>query len=307
MARGDERLSSLYDFLFQQGVKLEAWREHFSSEPYEAWFEINGIDKQLYLGKREPGSILAWSFIDSGVTEDFLRKEYGRADSAEKTADCYNQCSACGLKCSDVPQHAGLRTDNLKIESVPELNSITEKAMEKIEEESETGQVPKRFTFRYTKYGDSRYLGHIDTMNILLRAIRASGVNIRMHRKYHPVPKIVLSDALPVGIESMCELIEIEAVPYTMINNSILQTINTKLPEGMEMRAFIEGSLKDMVKEYVYVLVSKASITDGEYVPWKKSEGKYFYLWRGSRIKDVWSRGLFQRIIKIEAEKLNGI
>ena len=68
----------------------------------------------------------------------------------------------------------------------------------------------RRSTFRYGKYGDARYVGHLDTMSILVRAIKASGVPIRTRGKYHPLPKIVLTDALPVGIESFYEFIEIE-------------------------------------------------------------------------------------------------
>ena len=164
----------------------------------------------------------------------------------------------------------------------------------------------KRFTFRYIKRSDARYIGHIDTMNIILRALRASGIEIVMHRKYHPMPKIALSDALPIGIESTRELIEIETVQGTVINRETLEAINRGMPKGMKMQEFIEGSLKDMVKEYLYILVSEVDMGD-EFEHWKRKGRNYFYIWRNSRVKNVWMRGVFQRIIKIEAKKIYGI
>jgi radical SAM-linked protein len=163
-----------------------------------------------------------------------------------------------------------------------------------------------QFAFRYTKRSDARYIGHIDTMNIILRALRASGIVINMHRKYHPMPKIALSDALPIGIESTCEIIEIEVAQGTVIDRGTLEAINRSMPGGMKMQEFIEGSLKDMVKEYLYILVSERDMGD-EFEAWKQKGGKYFYIWRDSRVKNVWMRGIFQRIIKIETRRIYGI
>jgi hypothetical protein len=78
------------------------------------------------------------------------------------------------------------------------------------------------------------------------------------------------------------------------------------MPKGMKMQEFIEGTLKDMVKEYLYILVSEKDI-GSEFVQWKRSGGKYFYLWRGKRVKDMWTQGVFQRIIKIEARRIYDI
>ena len=66
-------------------------------------------------------------------------------------------------------------------------------------------------TIRYAKAGQARYMGHLDTVDILLRAVRSAGISLKMHGKYHPKPRISLSAALPVGIESACEMMEVEA------------------------------------------------------------------------------------------------
>jgi radical SAM family uncharacterized protein len=323
ISRGDEQLSSLFEFLFNRRVKLEAWREYFSLQLYEEWFHKNDIDMRKYLGGRDMVSSLPWAFIDTGITPSFLEKEYQKADVSDKTVDCLSGCAGCGLECGESDQETDRRaqdTDSykeggreVKIEvasgHVVQGADIKEQERNKILRHDSGGKVQevgKRFTFRYTKRSDARYIGHIDTMNIILRALRASGIVINMHHKYHPMPKIALSDALPIGIESTCELIEIEAEKGTVIDRETLEVINRCMPGGMRMQEFVEGTLKDMVKEYLYILVSQTDLGD-EFEKWKRKSGKYLYIWRNSRVKDVWMRGTFQRIIKVEARRIYDI
>jgi radical SAM superfamily enzyme YgiQ (UPF0313 family) len=319
ISRGDEHLSSLFEFLFHRRVKLEAWREYFSPQLYEEWFHENGIDMRRYLGGRATDKSLPWAFIDTGIDSSFLGKEFGKAESTDKTIDCLEGCAGCGLECGEA-QGSGYRAQGTEIKKDDRSGEREEGSREKIEvtgpkaqdtdekkqETSLKQEAGAQFTFRYTKRSDARYIGHIDTMNIILRALRASGIVINMHRKYHPMPKIALSDALPIGIESTCEIIEIEAAQGTVIDRGTLEAINRGMPGGMKMQEFIEGSLKDMVKEYLYILVSERDMGD-EFEAWKQKGGKYFYIWRDSRVKNVWMRGIFQRIIKIETRRIYGI
>jgi len=330
ISRGDEHLASLFEFLFNRHVKLEAWREFFSPHLYEEWFHENNMDKQKYLGTREKDDLLPWSFIDTGIDREFLEKESRNADNTIKTNSCYEGCAGCGLKCR-TPDHIQHplsdqgASESLQIGPVFPLIStdISEPASDiepahrlpsgakenlPVSEQAESllRNTPRRFTFRYLKYSDARYIGHIDTMNIMLRAFRAAGIEINMHRKYHPIPKIALSEALSVGIESMCELIEIETAAGTVMNREKLRAINRNMPKGIKIQEVIEGTLKDMVKEYLYLLVSQKEL-DNEFDQWKKKNGKYFYTWKGGRAKHLLPREEILRIIKIEARRINGI
>ena len=113
ISRGDEHLSSLFEYLFHRRVKLEAWREFFSPQLYEEWFHENGIDMRRYLGGREAGTSLPWAFIDTGIDQSFLEKEFGKADHADKTVDCLSGCAGCGLECDEgqVTGHKSQVTD----------------------------------------------------------------------------------------------------------------------------------------------------------------------------------------------------
>ena len=293
ISRGDETLSPLFEYLIKKGVKLEAWREFFRPGLYDEWFEANGLKKQSYLRDRPFEGTFPWDFIDTGIDKAFLREELKKAEEGQQTVDCYSGCAGCGIGCDTSVERRALSVEHI------ELKPTTPNAGLR------TQNLGVKYTFRYGKYGDARYIGHLDTMNIMLRALRSQGISIKMHGRYHPMPNISLSNALPLGVESTCELIEVEINGGILIDVTILKKINRILPRGMKIFEFIEGSLKDMVKECSYILVTKKDV-DMEGLRWQNNN-KRFYIWKGKGIKALWLDGVFKRIIKVEDKKIYGI
>lgn len=297
VARGDEHLAGLFEHLHTHGVRLEAWREFFSFEPYRQWFEENAIDAGRYTGARDTEARLPWDVVDMGCRKSFLLKELEKARSGDMTEDCLTGCAGCGLECSPgmcAPQTPRMDVVRSSINTAGSLST-----------EADPG-LSKKFTFRYGKYGDARYIGHLDTMSILVRAMKASDITIKMRGKYHPLPKIALTDALPVGVESTFEFIEIETDAAAIIGPPTISRINETLPSGMKIYEFIEGPLKDVVKDYLFVLVTDKE-HEGEFEKWRVFGDRSFLLWRGGGIKQLWSQGGFSRIIKIGSGRINGI
>lgn len=331
VSRGDSRLSPLFEYLFQKGVKLEAWREYFKPGLYDEWFEQQGFSMDDYLAAKPVEENLPWDMIDTGINKSFLAQELLHAESSEKTDDCYTGCAACGMGCAESRKQ---RDSAFSVES----SALSVKPVDSIEasesgpydirytiyENDERKNAPRppvptqtgsplaelkpgiKYTFRYGKYGDARYIGHLDTMHILLRALRSLGVTIRTHGKYHPMPKISLSDALPMGIESTCELMEIETDIGVLIHEKTLKEMNRILPRGIKIYEFIKGSLQNMVKDYSYLLVTDKNI---DMRLWKLGYNgkKHFYTWKGKGIKDLRAKGDFQRIIKTEDRRIHGL
>jgi len=302
LSRGDERLSGLFEYLFKEGTKLEAWREFFRYDAYERWFNENGLRMTDYTGGRKPGEPLPWDLIDSGTHNAFLREEYRKAFESERSVDCYSGCERCGIGCATdkLQQRAEseeLRANNEATLRTPQYEFRTPNAERR---------TPQKYTFRYGKYGDSRYIGHIDTMNILLRAFRASGVAIRMHGRYHPLPRIRLTEALPVGIESTCEFIEIETEDGAGIDEASTRTMNRLLPEGMKIYDCVEGSLNGREKDFSYILVTEG-YTNREALKWREFGKRSFFLWQGKGIKQLWLQGQFIRIVKVPTGRIHGI
>ena len=118
-------------------------------------------------------------------------------------------------------------------------------------------------TIRYAKRGEARYIGHLDTVDILLRAIRSAGIRMRMHGKYHPKPRVSLSAALPVGIESTCEMIEMEAEGAQGVETDagFAERINARLPAGMRVMEAISGPMNGLA-DCGYLLSEKRASTN---------------------------------------------
>jgi radical SAM family uncharacterized protein len=98
-ARGDRRLGNAIYKAWEAGCKFDTWKEHFN---YGAWleaFRATGIDPDFYARRDRPLSeVLPWSHIETGITGEFLQKEFNRIWQEEETVDCRTgPCAGCGL------------------------------------------------------------------------------------------------------------------------------------------------------------------------------------------------------------------
>ena len=99
-ARGDRRLGKVIHRAWQMGAVFDGWSEHFNYAVWQRAFEEAGIEPDFYARRQRPlDEILPWQHIDSGISPDFLKREYRAAMAEELTADCRSEtCNACGLE-----------------------------------------------------------------------------------------------------------------------------------------------------------------------------------------------------------------
>lgn len=97
-ARGDRRLGSIIYQAWQKGAQFDGWSDQLN---YPLWMEVfaaSNLDPDFYIRKRSMNEILPWAHIHSGISQDFLKKEWERALAAVLTPDCRNAvCSNCGV------------------------------------------------------------------------------------------------------------------------------------------------------------------------------------------------------------------
>ncbi|MCX7965789.1 MAG: TIGR03936 family radical SAM-associated protein, partial [Syntrophorhabdaceae bacterium] len=265
--------------------------EYFDFEKYRTWFDKNELDMTLFIGGRQPNSPLPWDFIDTGIDKAYLMDELSRAHKGIYTENCYSGCASCGLLCE---RHFDIKKVT-KIEFIKEHYHINTKVSETY----------KKVSLRYGKFGNTRYIGHLDTMNILLRAFKACEIYIKTHGKFHPMPKITMTDALPVGVESACEFIEIEVDENTKIDKEMLKRINSKLPAGMKIYESRMTTIKDIKNDFIYLLVCDADFENESAEMLFKRNKKVFYCLKTERIKEFLKYDKIKRIIKIEEGRIN--
>ena len=292
IARGDHRLHPLFEYLHERGVRLEAWGEKFSIAPYREWFDKNGLEFGQFLSSRTEDTSLPWDFIDTGIDRAFLRMEAERAERGELTVDCHRGCAACGLACRTA-QSVLEGSENRPIYIRPETRV------------EPNGDGYETYTLRYAKFGDARYIGHLDAMSLLVRALRAAGMHVKMHGRYHPKPRMALSPAIPVGVESTCELLEVEAEPI-QDSQDMLRRITRSLPGGMRALELRPVSMRDMALTFQYILIGNGVLPEGADL-WRTKGNRAFYLWKGVSVKELWVTGSFERIIKVDNRRIDGI
>ncbi|MCF8024523.1 MAG: TIGR03960 family B12-binding radical SAM protein [Desulfobacteraceae bacterium] len=230
-ARGDRRLAKVLEAAWKRGCRFDGWSDSFDGKAWSAAFSDVGVDPEFFLESVPFEAPLPWDHIDTGVGRDFLRNEYERALSGDPTPDCRNgECQGCGVcdfKTLE-PEIAGNKEENadecLSELLYPDLG---------MEDSKPPPARARRIKITYTKLGPGRYFGHLELANIFIRALLRAGIGLVYSSGYHPKPRIAFTDALPVGIESMCEHIFLtvsdESGPM-----EIKDAVNLQLPEGLE-------------------------------------------------------------------------
>ena len=99
LSRGDRRLAPVIETAWRNGAKFDGWTDQFKDEVWHAAFESCGIDPAYYSRReRALDEALPWAHTSPGVSQDFLRREWQRAQEAALTHDCRREaCTGCGV------------------------------------------------------------------------------------------------------------------------------------------------------------------------------------------------------------------
>ena len=98
LARGDRRLGQVIYKAWKNGSKFDSWGEHFNFEYWDKAFADSGLTMEFYASrKREYDEIMPWDHLDYYISKEFLIRENKKAQMAETTPHCRQNCSACGV------------------------------------------------------------------------------------------------------------------------------------------------------------------------------------------------------------------
>ena len=90
------------------------------------------------------------------------------------------------------------------------------------------------YRLRFSKTGKLRFLSHHDLMRLFERAMRRSGLPLRMTEGYNPHPILSFPTALGLGIESLDEILEFELSAWNA-PAKIEAQLGAQLPEGIQL------------------------------------------------------------------------
>lgn len=97
LARGDRRLNEVILKVYQKGCFYDAWGEYYKNDVWLDTFKECGLDIGFYTTReRSLDEVFPWDFIDCGVTKEFLKREWLKAQREEVSENCKLKCQGCG-------------------------------------------------------------------------------------------------------------------------------------------------------------------------------------------------------------------
>ncbi len=223
-ARGDRRLSDLLMKAYAAGCRLDGWSDHFKFDRWCAGMAACGIDpdEAVFRG-RNLEAPLPWDHIDMKVTRDFLAAEFEKAMKGEATDDCRDgACQNCGVCDFNLIQPQVHKPPAPRVSGRPASPPA-----------DKTGQLDKH-VLTFAKTGSARYLGHLEMAAVFKRALRRAGIALHYSQGFHPSPKIVFEDTLPLGMESLCERMII-TLRQPLADAAIVQRLQPQMPPGLSI------------------------------------------------------------------------
>ena len=214
LSRGDKKLGRVICRAFQKGSILDGWGEHFSWDIWQQAFEEEGVEPHIYSHPRGEEDTLPWDFVHTGVDKAYLWNEYQRGLSGLSTPDCrQGECNQCGL------------CPTLKIKPIlfKQFTAPSGRVLSLYPKES-----LKKFRLLLTKTGPARLLGHLEWKEAIIRAFRRAGLPLAFSQGFHPMPRLSFMQALPLGISSLGEFIDLQVMDWLSVGE-----LKKRLPEEL--------------------------------------------------------------------------
>jgi radical SAM family uncharacterized protein/radical SAM-linked protein len=229
-ARGGRELGELLEAAYRLGCRRDGWSEHLRFDLWQRAFEQTGVNPVDRLDPYpDPDDPLPWDWIDTGMPREWFRTEHRKAMAGEcSDFACSGRCEDCGL-CVKSPRGKGGLHGPL-----PDHWQATATATPHLESSGQrTGNLAAgRYRLQYVKRRPASYLSHLETLTVFHRALRRSQLPIHYTGGEHPHPKVAFSQALPLGVESRAEYMDLW-LSSLMEGTEVEEMLNAVLPEGI--------------------------------------------------------------------------
>lgn len=219
LTRGGYELNEFIYSLFKKGAYLDGWEEHFS---WNMWIET-AAEHDISLEEEATKILnvnddLPWEIIDCGINKNWFIQEYEKALSSTASEPCEIKCSNCGV-CA-----------NLKTKKVIDTQYSAD-----LQTQTFQNEITYKYRIKVTKTGFLKYLSHLDWQNTLIKSFYKSGLNIVFSQGFNPTPKMSLGIALPLFVESECELLDVELYD-DLTEDEMVETLQKVLPENVTIQ-----------------------------------------------------------------------
>lgn len=174
-------------------------------------------------------SPLPWDHIDTGIDKNWLIEDLQRALDAATVPDCaFEGCSHCGICGTDFGHNIVFEPPQ-----IPEFTGHFKPNQHKAQ----------RLRVWYGKVGEMTLVSHLDLVRLFDRAVRRASLPITFSGGYHPGPRIMIANALSLGMSSSGEIADFE-LTESMDVAEFQQRLADQLPPDIPVYQVEEADLK---------------------------------------------------------------
>ncbi len=221
MTRGDKRYNDFIEKLHEKNVYLSTWDENIDKNLWEETALECGINLDEE-AQREYSSdeVLPWDIIDIGVNKSWFEEQYQLAMQNKSITPCEFNCVKCGV-CSNFKTH---KISDKEYKSEKQLSVKNDKEREKY-----------KYRLTIEKTDEMCYISHLDLQNTIVKMLFRSGLDLCFSQGFNPTPEFSLGIALPLFVESECELIDIKI--YNKLSpEELINRLNNVLPKKIRVK-----------------------------------------------------------------------
>ena len=220
---GDRNLSQVLVEAFRLGCRFDGWSDQFRYPLWKEAFEKTGMDMDSHTRKRKFEDILPWSFIETGMDAQFLWEEYQRGLKEKISPPCVREiCHRCGI-CDG-------KTITVREGDPVEIKAPASMAKKDLRKKG----MKRKIRLKFRKVGEMRFLSHLELAHLFYRASKRADLPLCFSEGFHPMPRIIFATALPVGMESLTEIVDVECEGKTT-PPEVMERLNQTLPPGVEI------------------------------------------------------------------------
>ncbi|MEQ8962562.1 MAG: TIGR03960 family B12-binding radical SAM protein, partial [Coleofasciculus sp. C2-GNP5-27] len=253
VGRGDRRLGAVVRRAWELGAGMDAWWESLD-KAFAAWegaiaesdltwkyrqiengewnvFHDSTLnDSQSTIPNQNSLNVpLPWDHLDTGIDKNWLIEDLQRALDAATVPDCaFEGCSHCGICGTDFGHNIVFEPPQ-----IPEFTGHFQPNQHKAQ----------RLRVWYGKVGEMTLVSHLDLVRLFDRAVRRASLPITFTGGYHPGPRIMIANALSLGMSSSGEIADFE-LTKSMDVAEFQQRLADQLPPDIPVYQVEEADLK---------------------------------------------------------------
>jgi radical SAM family uncharacterized protein/radical SAM-linked protein len=313
VGRGDRTLSSVIRRAWELGAGMDSWFDN-ANQAFTAWGEaiaeanLTWKYRQVENGEWNVfqaaasnlqellDAPLPWDHIDTGIDKQWLKTDLQKALEAATVPDCsFEGCSHCGVCGIDFGHNVVIEA-----QSIPPFAGHFTPNQQRVQ----------RLRVRFGKLGDMALVSHLDLARLFDRAIRRASLPITFSGGFHPSPRIMIANALPLGATSTGEIVDFELTKPIEIE-AFQQQLAAQLPLDIPIYKVEEIDLKAPSAtqslaqvEYVITLAVGEQISELQWQQWSETIQTSEAFWQEQTTKSGKKRSVNLRDYLFELEMI---